>query len=121
MRSYNRLQTNQTIECEIDGARETVQIYNLSCGGCMIETGACNAQEGESLEVFLGPQISMPGKVAWRVGSNAGVQFLLPLHQAVVEAFGFSADDEDFDREDRRDRFGLPLIGVNHSGAGRIE
>ena len=121
MRSYNRLKTNQTIECEVDGRREIATIYNLSCGGCMVEANSDDLQEGESLEVFLGPQISMPGTVAWRVENNIGIKFLLPVHQAVVETFGFSADDENFDRDDRRDRFGLPLVERRAACAGRID
>lgn len=111
MRSYNRFIVDQEIECDIAGAREVVMLYNLSSGGCMIETRSENLTEGSKVEVRLRELASIPGHVVWRIGRNAGIKFEMPLHQKVVARFGFAAPDEDFDRNDPRDRFGIPILG----------
>ncbi|MFZ1741897.1 MAG: PilZ domain-containing protein [Pontixanthobacter sp.] len=120
MRSYNRFTTDQEIDCLIGRTKHKVALYNLSCGGCMIETPDDDAVEGASVKIVLTGKAVMPGKIAWRVGKNAGVKFDLPLHQKVVEHFGYS-DDEEFDRDDPRDRFGIPLVEVRSMAAGMIE
>lgn len=111
MRSYNRFIVDQEIECVIDDVRDFVMLYNLSSGGCMIETGNIAASEGDHIDIVLKDLGAVPGKIVWKVGRNAGVKFELVLHQRVVEYFGFSGSQEDFDQHDPRDRFGIPLIG----------
>ncbi|NTZ42368.1 PilZ domain-containing protein [Altererythrobacter sp. SALINAS58] len=111
MRSYNRFIVDQEIECDIAGERDVVMLYNLSSGGCMIETRSGNLSEGSAVEVRLRELATMPGRIVWRIGRNAGIKFEVPLHQKVVEHFGFSAPDEDFDSNDPRDRFGIPILG----------
>lgn len=120
MRSYNRFKTDQEIDCVIGRKKHKVALYNLSCGGCMIETPADDAVHGAKVKIVLAGKAIMPGKIAWRVGKNAGIKFELPLHQKVVEHFGYEKDEE-FDRDDPRDRFGIPIIDVPPIAAGMIE
>ncbi|WP_128892334.1 PilZ domain-containing protein [Erythrobacter sp. HKB08] len=110
MRSYNRFSTDQEIECAVDGKRGVVKLYNLSCGGCMIETPDEAIDEGTQIRLRLQPKVIVNGRVVWRIEKNAGIKFETPLHQTVVEQFGYVPNSE-FDRDDPRDRFGLPLIG----------
>lgn len=119
MRSYNRFKTDQKIECKIGRKRGTVNLYNLSSGGCMIETKSRLAKEGETIEVMLADNVSIPGKIVWRIDNNAGIKFDVPLHKTVVEKFGYD-ESEEFDRDDPRDRFGIPLVEYS-SSAGLIE
>jgi hypothetical protein len=120
MRSYNRFKVDQEIGCRIDGKTVQASLYNLSSGGCMIETTDDAAEEGAEIGVALTDKVQMPGRIVWRLGKNAGVKFDLPLHQKVVEHFGY-AHGEDFDRDDPRDRFGIPLVEFSHQAAGMIE
>ncbi|MDN3645688.1 PilZ domain-containing protein [Pontixanthobacter aestiaquae] len=120
MRSYNRFRVDQEIDCRIDGKGVVASLYNLSSGGCMIETDEKLAQEGSEVEINLTNKIAMPGRIVWRVSKNAGIKFDLPLHQKVVEHFGYS-EDEEFDRNDPRDRFGIPLVEIRAQAAGMIE
>ena len=119
MRSYNRFKTDHKVECRIGRKKGTVSLYNLSSGGCMIETGSKLAEQGVRVEVKLSEKVAMPGKIVWRVDRNVGIKFDLPLHQKVVEALGYSAEEE-FDRDDPRDRFGIPLVECSVA-AGLIE
>ncbi len=119
MRSYNRFQTDQEVICQFDGEADAVGLYNLSCGGCMIETQSELAKEGAEVEITLNDKISVPGHVVWRINKNAGIKFDVPLHQRVVEHFGYA--DEFFDRDDPRDRFGIPLIEIRGQAAGAID
>jgi len=119
MRTYNRFATDQDVICKVDGEDFTVGLYNLSCGGCMIETPSEAAVEGQELQVTLNPKITVPGKIVWRINKNAGIKFDIPLHQKVVEHFGY--EDELFDRDDPRDRFGIPLVEIRAQAAGAFD
>ncbi|GAA4644109.1 hypothetical protein GCM10023115_20690 [Pontixanthobacter gangjinensis] len=120
MRSYNRFTTDLEIDCVIGRKRHKVALYNLSSGGCMIETPTKDAVQDAEVKIVLTGKAIMPGKIAWRVGKNAGVKFDLPLHQKVVEHFGYTTG-EDFDRDDPRDRFGIPIVESLPVAVGLIE
>lgn len=86
----------------------------------MIETTSTDATEGAEIEVVLTDKVTMPGRIVWRIERNAGIKFDLPLHQKVVEHFGY-AENEEFDRHDPRDRFGIPLVDYPITACGMIE
>lgn len=118
MRSYNRFKTDETIECRTAHGTSAVALYNLSCGGCMIEASGETLAKGARVELTLNSQTVLPARVAWRIDGNAGIKFDHPLHPSVVEAMGYD-EDEEFDRDDPRDRFGIPLVERLHMAAGR--
>lgn len=111
MRSFNRFATDEEINCQIEGERDVVTLYNLSCGGCMIETRNSAAIVGAEMRVNLRDMATAEGFVAWRVDNKAGIKFSTPLHHKIVELLGYSALSERFDANDPRDRYGLPLFG----------
>jgi hypothetical protein len=108
---------DETIECRVDGEMRSVSLYNLSCGGCMIEIAGDSVQKGSDIVVRLGRGFDLPGRIVWRIEKNAGVKFDAPLHPSVVERLGYT-DEDDFDRNDPRDRFGIPLVERLHMAAG---
>ena len=117
MRSYNRFTTDHTVHFETESQSGSAALYNLSSGGCMIELSDTTAEEGAPLIVTLKEGIEMPGHIVWRIGKNAGIKFEMPLHTKVVETFGYD-EDEVFDRNDPRDRFGIPLVETRKTGSG---
>lgn len=119
MRSYNRFSMNREVACRVDGQREIVTLYNVSSGGCMIECVG-RIEEGSRVDVELDDGHSMSGHVVWRIGKNAGIKFGVPLHSAVIEKLGYSAQEESFDENDPRDRFGIPLVETLHQAAGNM-
>lgn len=119
MRAFNRFKTDEMIDCAVGGRRGKVALYNLSCGGCMIECASKLLRQGAAVRLVLRETIEVSGTVAWRVGKNAGIKFEQTLHPRVVEQFGY--EDEEFDRNDPRDRFGIPLVAMLHAGAGRLD
>ena len=122
MRSYNRFIVDEEVECEIDGSRDFIMLYNLSCGGCMIESSNPALIFGSKINIDLRGMAQMRGRVVWRVEKCAGIKFENVLHQKVVEFLGFSASTEDFDAHDPRDRFGIPLDAPSgRTAAGFIE
>ena len=121
MRSFNRLETDQTITCETAGSTCEAQLYNLSCGGCMVEIDEQSIGVGTVVTVHLKTGTKLSGKVVWRVDENTGIKFDHPLHQKVVEACGMDDSDEPFDHDDMRDRFGLPLIAKQVGGPDLIQ
>lgn len=110
MRSYSRFKTDLDIQCTFGAEKYTLGLYNLSCGGCMIEAPGIGAKEGDTVAIALNAKIVVPGIVVWRIDKNMGIKFDVPLHQRVVEHFGYR--DESFDGEDPRDRFGIPLTDI---------
>ena len=119
MRQFNRFKTDLKIACLFNGDEHTVGLYNLSCGGCMIEAASVAATEGMPIEINLNEKIKTIGHIAWRFERNVGVKFDIPLHPKVVEHFGY--EDEAFDRNDPRDRFGMPLVEVRSRSAGNFD
>lgn len=119
MRAFNRFATDEMIDCAIGGKRGKVALYNLSGGGCMIESGSNLLRPGAAVALTLRDRIEVNGQVAWRVGKNAGIKFDAALHPQVVAQFGY--EDEEFDRNDPRDRFGIPLVETLHAAAGRMD
>lgn len=108
MRSYNRFDTDQEIECTVGKAKKVVRLYNLSSGGCMIESDHAELRTGAQIAVRLGPKTVIPGRIVWRSDKNVGIKFETPVHQKVVQHYGYTPGEE-FDRYDARDRFGLPI------------
>ncbi|RDC60310.1 hypothetical protein HME9302_01512 [Alteripontixanthobacter maritimus] len=121
MRIFNRFQLDEEIDITIHGVRDTATLYNLSSGGCMLETDNADVTEGALITVRLNSQTQMDARVVWRMGKNVGIKFSVPLHPAVVSALGYDGTNEEFDSYDPRDRFGIPLIAPLHMGSGFIE
>ncbi|MEZ5693644.1 MAG: PilZ domain-containing protein [Altererythrobacter sp.] len=110
MRSYNRFETDQEVQVTVDKRTDYVRLYNLSSGGCMIESEDSELEQGSAITLRLAPKTEVPGRVVWRIGKNAGIKFGTPVHHRLVARYGFPPADE-FDRNDPRDRFGLPISG----------
>ena len=121
MRSFNRLPTDQAIQCVVSETSLDAHLYNLSCGGCMIELDHADLSKGDPIEVSFNNGTRVHGIVAWRVNRNAGVQFDHLLHTKTVEACGEWDANEPFDHLDMRDRYGLPLSEVHLGGPELIQ
>ncbi|NNC60640.1 MAG: PilZ domain-containing protein [Erythrobacter sp.] len=111
MRSYNRFVTDEETSVVLDGEKDIATLYNLSCGGCMIDLRNAGAVVGSDIELNLRDLVTAHGTIVWRIDNYAGVKFETPVHQKIVHMLGYSATGEAFDTEDPRDRFGLPLFG----------
>ncbi|ABC62882.1 PilZ domain-containing protein [Erythrobacter litoralis] len=111
MRSFNRFSTDEEVDVTVEGERDVATLYNLSCGGCMLEMRNRGAVEGAEVSVNLNDIATAQGHIVWRIDNKAGIKFATPLHQKIVEMLGYSAVAEKFDAGDPRDRFGLPLHG----------
>lgn len=119
MRAFNRFKTDEMIDCAVSSKRGKVALYNLSCGGCMIESSSKLLRQGATVSLVLRDRIEINGGVVWRIGKNAGIKFDQALHPKVVEQIGYTEDE--FDLDDPRDRFGIPLVNMLHVGAGRLD
>ena len=111
MRSYNRFATDEEIEVFIEGERDVATLYNLSAGGCMIQTRSVAACEGATVAVNLRDMVTAQGHIVWRIDNQAGIKFSTPVHYRIVQMLGYTSTTEKFDADDPRDRFGLPLFG----------
>jgi len=111
MRSFNRFVTDEEIDVIIEGERDVATLYNLSSSGCMLEARNAGAREGASVEVDLRGMVTAQGHIVWRIDEHCGIKFSTPVHQKIVTMLGYTYRGDDFDSEDPRDRFGLPLFG----------
>ena len=111
MRSYNRFVIDQEVECTIEGVRDMVGLYNLSSGGCMIESSSSLLKPGVEVVVDLKGFHRARGTVVWRIDRNAGIKFEIPLHHSVIEHMGYRESSGEFEVHEPTDRFGLPLFG----------
>ncbi|MHA6333950.1 PilZ domain-containing protein [Qipengyuania sp. CAU 1752] len=111
MRAYNRFVTDEETSVVLDGEKDIATLYNLSCGGCMIDLRSAGAVVGSHIELNLRDMVTAQGTIVWRIENYAGVKFETPVHQKIVQMLGYNSTEEGFDAEDPRDRFGLPLFG----------
>lgn len=111
MRSYNRFIIDQEVECNIDGLRDFVTLYNLSSGGCMIESSNAMLKSGAEVIVDLKGFHRARGEVVWRIERNAGIKFDIPVHRSVIDHLGYRDQGGEFEVHEPTDRFGLPLLG----------
>ena len=97
----------------LHGRNIRIQIYNLSSYGCMFESVE-QLYENDTIQIMLVDDITARGHVIWSQKSFAGVQFIRPLHAAVIQHLGFQEPSYVFDLWAPEDRFGrrLPPISL---------
>ena len=108
-RAHQRLIVEKEIECRIDGRREYAFLYDLSVGGCMIETAIGSVNKGDHVQLVLDNLDDVRGQVVWQYGGCAGIRFEQHLHDAVVKFLGFTPTVLTFEELTPRDRFGRQL------------
>lgn len=108
----NRHIVEKEVPCTIAGVPGLAFLYNLSTGGCMLESSAAVAV-GDAVSVALEGFETATGKVAWQAGQCVGVSFALPVHEAIVRHIGFTPQATAFEEQAPRDRFGRALPAMD--------
>lgn len=62
------------------------QMQNLSRKGCLVECSECVFPLGSDVQVGIDADQVVAGRIAWRVGSGMGIEFVEPLPIGVVRA-----------------------------------
>jgi len=106
-RECERLDSDRSVDCRMDGKHFRAVLYNVSVTGCMIEMDYNHVGQGDRLYLRADGNIRMGGLVVWQNGKNAGVRFDDPLHEAVVRFLGY--DPVKGAMMLPTDRFGRPL------------
>lgn len=122
-RSWSRVIVEKEVVCAAGKKHETVFLYDLSPGGCMIEFSDDPIPVGMQVRVGLGEFDMAAGEVVWQAARCAGVRFGVPVHEAIVRHLGFVPNALAFEDQLPRDRFGrtLPPLGAGDKrdlGAG---
>jgi hypothetical protein len=107
-RSVPRTVADLSVPALLHGRTIRIQIYNLSSRGCMFETVA-PVEDNEPIQIMLVDDVTAQGHVIWSQKSFAGVQFLRPLHAAVIQHLGFQEPINEIDLWTPEDRFGRRL------------
>lgn len=105
-RTTKRFAIDLKVETQVEGEPLRLFLLNLSCKGCLIDSGRDCLEEGMSIEFSLQPQIVVSGQVVWVRDGHAGVSFNDPVHEAVVLNLGFKPNAK---AESFRDAFGRRL------------
>ena len=87
-RSVSRTVADLSVPAMLHGRNIRIQIYNLSSYGCMFESVE-QLYENDTIQIMLVDDITARGHVIWCQKSFAGVQFIRPLHAAVIQHLGF--------------------------------
>ena len=67
------------------GFRDDVMMYDISIGGCMIESHALTVNVGDLVLIRPEGLEGLAGRVQWADGHVAGVRFEQPLYGPVVD------------------------------------
>lgn len=105
-RRYERIVIEKEVECEIEGVRDYVFLYNLSVGGCMIEVDSPTAHIGSTVSIDLAGIAEVEGRIVWRKERNAGVEFNGTIPDSIVQYLGFEISLMPFTEMRPRDRYG---------------
>lgn len=87
-RISERTVLGRTVACQIAGVASTVQMYDLSMDGCMVEAPKTLC-EGNELSVQLLDHFDAVGTVIWIEQGRAGVLFNERIQPAIVQYLGF--------------------------------
>jgi hypothetical protein len=112
-RNWNRHLVEKEVGCSIDGANTLIFLYDLCCGGCMIELADASEALGKVAVVDLYEREQARGEIVWQSGRCAGVRFDEPIHDAVVRHVGFNPPAAPFEQQAPRDRFGRVLPPID--------
>ena len=111
-RSVSRTVADLSVPAMLHGRNIRIQIYNLSSYGCMFESVE-QLYENDTIQIMLVDDITARGHVIWCQKSFAGVQFIRPLHAAVIQHLGFQEPSYVFDLWAPEDRFGRSLPPIS--------
>ena len=67
------------------GSASDVILSDLSTDGCAVTLAASLLRVGQQVAIRLETLESLPGRVCWVKGKNAGIKFDRPLYAPVVE------------------------------------
>jgi len=89
-RDDNRIGTRVALEAQANGRAFPVRLYDLSPTGCRIDCSrAYILSRGDRIAVRFSEEISLTGKITWRRGATAGVQFQGALPEAIAQHLRF--------------------------------
>jgi hypothetical protein len=80
--------------CRIRGIAHHARLTNLSMNGCCADIGHHPAVPGERVLVRLTPLLVLPATVKWVTGRQAGLEFINPIHGAILEQFAARSSRE---------------------------
>ena len=78
------MDTRVALEARAHGRTFSTQLYDLSPTGCRIDCPTSLLSRGDRIVFTFNDQTKVAGKIAWRRGGTAGVQFSSRLPEAIA-------------------------------------
>ena len=83
-RASKRRLTRAVLEARASGRTCPVQLHDVSVTGCKIDSAALDLSRDDKIALKFADEITVRGKIAWRRGDAAGVQFTGPLPDTIA-------------------------------------
>lgn len=88
-RGGNRIDTRVSLWARANDVESPTRLFDLSPTGCRIDSSAWHLSKGDEIVFQFSEEISVSGKIAWRRGHSAGVEFDAPLPDAIARHLRF--------------------------------
>jgi len=88
-REGNRKGTRAVLVVRMNDHASPTQLFDLSPTGCRIDRSEWHAARDDGLVVEFSEEINVSGRIAWRRGNTAGVQFDEPLPETIARHLRF--------------------------------
>jgi hypothetical protein len=88
-RDGGRIGTRVSLMARANDLESFTRLFDLSPTGCRIDSSAWYLSKGDEIVFAFSEEISVSGKIAWRRGHTAGVQFDDPLPDAIARHLRF--------------------------------
>jgi len=84
-RGGDRVATRVSLQAQAGGRTFLARLYDVSPTSCQIDCSAAYVlSRGDKILFRFSEEVSMRGKVAWRRGARAGVQFGMALPEEAI-------------------------------------
>ncbi|QZD91023.1 PilZ domain-containing protein [Qipengyuania aurantiaca] len=86
-RIAERSSTRESVRIALGAYQLFGTMRNLSQQGCMVESPNAEVEVGDRCDVFLAPDYSVGGRIAWQLGDALGISFVHPVPESLVREF----------------------------------
>lgn len=96
-RNNHRADTRVALQARAHGRTFSTQLYDISPTGCRFDCSALLFSRGDRVVFKINDHVKVTGKIAWRHGDTAGVQFRSQLPDEITQHFHWTRTNSTVD------------------------